>query len=1146
MARFRVLAMSLSILSILTLSTPASAAPPDRITGPIVAGQSIRLAHGVPAQTRLASDEGPVESSMKLNGLTLLTVPSPAQQRALTKLLADQQNPHSASYHKWLKPIQYADRFGLSSNDLNKIAAWLQSQGFTVTGTARARNWIRFSGTAAQVERTFATEIHNFTANGESHFANTTPISIPSALSGIVTGIRGLNNFPLKSNLARRSPAYTTSNGNLFLAPGDIATIYDFSTLIQNGTDGSGVTLAVIGETDIYLNDLNDFRNGFSLNNAISNCSVNSNNTIKSCTAGNFQYVYADSDSGTDPGSVDSLGDDLPEADLDLEWSNAAARNATLAYVNAPLTGIYTSLYTAIDNADIIGESVITLSYTAPCELAEIGYFDSDEAELQLAASEGVTFINSAGDTGAAECDFGNNLAVYGYAAGYPASSQWTTGVGGTSVPVIDPNEYTDTYWNPSNGSYGGSATGYIPEQAWNDSEEFGLYCPSTSGHSCDIEGVTVTNWSTAQTAIGISAGGGGESNCVTTDDNGVCNSGFPRPSWQSGISETSINPSAFGVTTTPARLTPDVSLLASPNFPGYIVCTADNEIGGSGSTSSCSGGIADALTGCATGNFPCSVFGGTSVASPVFAGIVTLLNQYLVAKGVQSTPGLGPINSTLYTLAASNSTNHAFNSVTTPNTGAYSNGAYCEEGTPSSGIEGDPWPTALVCPSSGANAGFLGFDSYNADTTTSYNLVTGLGSVDVGNLFAAWAGTAVATTTTALQSSENPSNYGDSVTFTATVTTSGSSTPTGSVTFMDGTTTLGTGTLVADPGVVNSATATYPTSTLSSSGSPHSITAVYGGDSNNAGSTSAVLSQVVNPATFTFVSTGPATHSELAGQHSLMYAFTATPTSGSTFAGALTIGCSFLPTDPTLTNASCSYSVNGGAPQTGPITIPAGSGITTVALSVTSAGPNTGTGTEVRHRADNRTPWLPMTLPLAGVVLAGFAGRKRSKYAMAGSLCLALALAGFLIACGSSSNPPVGISVSPSGSTLYPNNTNWPPQTASFTATVSNSTNTGVNWVLSTSASGVSCTAESSPCGTIAVGIGDSVNYNAPTIQTGLPSTVTITATAQADTTKTSASTVTLTPTTVPVNGGYTVTVTATETGAAASATPTVNLMVN
>jgi hypothetical protein len=98
------------------------------------------------------------------------------------------------------------------------------------------------------------------------------------------------------------------------------------------------------------------------------------------------------------------------------------------------------------------------------------------------------------------------------------------------------------------------------------------------------------------------------------------------------------------------------------------------------------------------------------------------------------------------------------------------------------------------------------------------------------------------ADTTTALDSSANPSVYGQEVTFTATVTVNdpGSGLPTGTVTFLDGSTVLGTGTLD------DNGQATFTTSALQIG--DHPITAVYGGDSNFNGSMSGILTQTVNP----------------------------------------------------------------------------------------------------------------------------------------------------------------------------------------------------------------------------------------------------------------------------------------------------------
>ncbi len=107
-----------------------------------------------------------------------------------------------------------------------------------------------------------------------------------------------------------------------------------------------------------------------------------------------------------------------------------------------------------------------------------------------------------------------------------------------------------------------------------------------------------------------------------------------------------------------------------------------------------------------------------------------------------------------------------------------------------------------------------------------------------------------VNTASVGLASSANPASTGTSVIFTATVT---GSAPTGSVRFTaDGTTLTGCGAVALPAGSASSKTVTCSTASLSASTrrSPsHSIVATYGGNSANAGSTSATLAQVVNTA---------------------------------------------------------------------------------------------------------------------------------------------------------------------------------------------------------------------------------------------------------------------------------------------------------
>jgi hypothetical protein len=724
------------LLTAIVFSSLGYATTADRISN-ISSGPAVALRGNVHHKALPQNDLGRVNPGMRLGSMTLLTVPTVRQRRALKQLLAQQQDRKSPNYHKWLIPEQWADRFGLSQKDIQQISAWLKAQGFTIGTVARGRNWITFSGTAAQVERTFGTEIHNFKWNGEIHVANASEPKIPAALAGVVTGIRGLNDFHLKPRRKARPYYFASTLNTQFLAPGDLAMIYDINPLYTATTpiDGTGQKLAVIGQTDVYLTDLNDFRSGFGLTTISgANCATNTSGVVMTpCNDPLFDYVLVGT---SDP--LTPLSGDLSEADLDLELSGAVARNAQLIYVNAPAVfsgnnlvsgGVWQAWYYAVDNNLA---PVISLSYGL-CEfddnnvLPATGQAGPDEVELQKANSLGITFVNSTGDTGTAECDFGGtggtltstNQATQGLAVGYPASSPEVTGVGGTAIPLAN---FSATYWGQSNGSDGGTALSYVPEQPWNDDAEFFEYCQahgsSTFCSNGNGSGLAITSEASAQNAIGISSAGGGISNCaVQSSNNSNCVSGFGQPSWQTVT--------ISGQTS--ARYTPDVSFLASANFPGYIFCTELSELGMSGTGSSCapggSAGISNAVALTLNSKPNPSVIGGTSASAPIFAGMVTLLNQFLGSSG------LGNVNPTLYSLAKTAGT---FHPITTGD-----NNVSCQAGTPVA-----PWPVALQCPT----AGVFGYSASSADASTGYNLVTGLGSVDANNLALSWQAASTST----------------------------------------------------------------------------------------------------------------------------------------------------------------------------------------------------------------------------------------------------------------------------------------------------------------------------------------------------------------------------------------------------------------
>ncbi len=268
-------------------------------------------------------DQGSVNPSMPMR-VTMNFKMTAAQQAGLDALLAAQQHRGSPEYHRWLTPEQFGSRFGLAQGDIDKVTTWLESEGFAVEGAPASRNMITFSGTAQQVEVALHTEIHRYNFGGEAHYSNASDPSIPAALADVVVGFRGLNNFRLKPRVTRRTvlnPKFTSGvTGNHFITPGDLATIYDVKPLYNKGLDGTGQKIAVVGQSDVALSDIQEFSQAAGLP-ANDPTPINANNS-------SFVGLVVPGD--TDPG-MQSL--DIDEANLDVEWAGAMAPKATVIFI---------------------------------------------------------------------------------------------------------------------------------------------------------------------------------------------------------------------------------------------------------------------------------------------------------------------------------------------------------------------------------------------------------------------------------------------------------------------------------------------------------------------------------------------------------------------------------------------------------------------------------------------------------------------------------------------------------------------------------------------------------------------------------------------------------------------------------------------
>ena len=397
-------------------------------------------------QVQRAADLGPVSEETVLPALRISFNPAGEQELALDKMIAEQRNPGSPSYHQWLTPEQFGTRFGISMANETLMRQWLKSQGFKNVVLSRSRTAVTFTGTVEQVRTAFHTEIHSLSIGGEQHYANVGEIKIPDNLSSLVRNVSGLDDFRLQSRAHRVKPAFTGLLGSSVvhgLAPGDIATIYDINSLYAAGIDGSGMNVAVVGQSDIDLNDVAEYRSGYGL--------PDSTPTV-------ITYLG-------DPGVVSASKE---EGELDVEILGAVAPKAQITFVTSP--SVMNALFYAIEQNVA---PVVSMSFG----YCERGDTPSDQQDIQFATmqanAEGMTLLVASGDQGAADCDLQSipeGGAMNGAAIDSPSNQPGFTSVGGTSFSVGN-----GSYFASANGATGGSAISYIPEKAWNDTTSTNL-----------------------------------------------------------------------------------------------------------------------------------------------------------------------------------------------------------------------------------------------------------------------------------------------------------------------------------------------------------------------------------------------------------------------------------------------------------------------------------------------------------------------------------------------------------------------------------------------------------------------------------------------------------------------------------------------
>jgi trimeric autotransporter adhesin len=577
----------LCLIGVLCAFSTAQTAPPSRITQPVNDGLRVTLKGNVHPLAQARFDLGAVADSFPASRMLLLLQRSPEREAALEQFLEAAHRPGSASFHKWLKPEQFGQFYGPADSEVAVVSGWLQQHGFSINRVNPAKTAIEFSGTASEVRSAFHTQIHAYVIHGEQHYANDVDPEIPAALAPVIAGITPMNNFRPRSDLKmvgkglydprthRFTPEWTW-NGNppvLALGPGDFAVQYDLNPLYNTGLTGTGITIGIIGASDIDPTAVVNYHAMFGL------------------PAPNFTVVIDGEDTNPNEGNW-ATG----ESYLDVEVSSSIAPGAMVNLYTAADTTVQSGLLLAAARAvDDDQAPVLSTSY-AECE-SELGTAGNQfwAGLWEQAAAQGQTSFVAAGDNGSAGCDdFGTGepaqkgLAVSGF-----TSTPWNVSVGGTDFYYSTYNGTASAqlaqignYWNLNATSQPAvSLMQPVPEQPWN--EAFGLNLDDAGVYDPSRNGATIV------------AGSGGASSV------------YPKPAWQSGK----------GVPADHARDLPDVSLFASDgvNDTFWLVC------GGSGGCTE----LPDLIP-----PYEVSAVGGTSASSPAMAAIMAIVDQKYGPQG--------------------------------------------------------------------------------------------------------------------------------------------------------------------------------------------------------------------------------------------------------------------------------------------------------------------------------------------------------------------------------------------------------------------------------------------------------------------------------------------------------------------------------
>ena len=623
--RFRFFLIVLSGLGLALGSATPSAAEPS--------GEQKNVPHWVASAPKVSR----ADESQRVKIVAFLSF---RNQAALKNLIAAQSTPSSSRYGQYLTPDEFRAQFAPNAADVKRVQRTLQQLGFRVEFTPESGLFVQASGTVNAVKTAFGVSQDLYAYKGKVLRANAETPRIPAGIADVVTYVAGLDEAALlrkpehiRLNEEASASASASAGPNApppvpTTIPSPFCSTYwgDHSATLSTAAapypktlpwlvcgytpqqlraaygadgvrqDGTGVRVGIV---DVYASPtIADDANRYSKNHG-----------LPRLTNHNFQQIVP---AGLyDVPANDPCGPQgwYEEESLDVEAVHSMAPGASIVFEGWLCTDpVNSPLYDLIDHHRV---DIVTNSYSYGGDYGLSADFVTAENQFFLqAAAEGMSILFSSGDDG--DLAAGNGVA----SGTWDATSPYVTAVGGTSLAVLDRD-------------------GDKREWGW------GTYRAYLNAVTISADGKSVATSGPALPFAYYSGSGGGPSLIM------------PAPSYQSDVS---YNLSAFtyladGTRVTidslgigapvPARVTPDISMVGDP-YTGFLYgetfTTAGNPVNDAGCTP------ISATTEYCEGSI-----GGTSLSSPLFAGVLAIVNQ---ARFQNHKGAVGFVNPALYHLA--------------------------------------------------------------------------------------------------------------------------------------------------------------------------------------------------------------------------------------------------------------------------------------------------------------------------------------------------------------------------------------------------------------------------------------------------------------------------------------------------------------